>query len=282
MLPPQHLHIPSTSSNPYFFDQLRLMRLQESTTYRISRDFLGDPRKQMLSWAFQVVDSCKIDRQVAISAITYLDRFLAGCDCQSLEDVLSSKQDFQTCFVACLLIAIKNCAGMNVKMQSVSELFCPSGMYDEDKISRMEIKVLRGLSWKLNGPTAMDFVHAFLQMLPAQSACTIDLLTAAAKAQVENAMLDSRLALQEPSSIAYSSILFAIGCLDSKNYGRPVVHPYNRLEWMQSISIIASINTEDASIRYTRSILVENSSKAHVIYDCEPTAGDYLALLANL
>jgi hypothetical protein len=51
---------------------------------------------------------------------------------------------------------------------------------------------------------------------------------------------------------------------------------------MQSISIIASINTEDASIRYTRSILVENSSKAHVIYDCEPTAGDYLALLANL
>jgi len=213
----------------------------------------------MLSWAYDIVDICNIERHVAVTAITYLDRYIADNFTRCETTVLSSRRTFQLCFIGCLIIALKNCAGMKVESEFVSEVLC-RGLYEEEEILNIEIEVLQGLSWRLNGPTAIDFVHAFSQLLPNQEDFKMKTLIKTAEVQVELAMLDYSLALQEPSSIAYSSILIAFDSLAPKHCGRVGIHSINRFIWMQSIAMTAGLNVEGLPIHFVHNRMVETSS----------------------
>lgn len=266
---PQHLQL---SFNPDLLEQIRFMRNQESTAYKVSRDYFSDgvdrckcsnslvisplERKAMLSWAYDIVDVCNIERHVAITAITYLDRYISDNFTHCEKTVLSSRRTFQLCFIGCLIIALKNCAGMKVESEFVSKVLC-HGLYEEEEILNMEMKVLQGLSWRLNGPTAIDFVHAFSQLLPNQDHLNMQKLIKTAEVQVELAMMDYSLALQQPSSVAYSSILIAIDSLGRKHCGRMDVHSINRFIWIQSIAMTAGLNAEGLSIHFVRNRMVK-------------------------
>jgi hypothetical protein len=225
-------------------DHIIAMKKQETTSYRISRDYFLDgardcmsstglevspsERAELLRWAYEVVDRCGIKRQVAIMAISYLDRFLAD-NIGPCAQALSSCGDFQLCFVACFVIAVKICAGMNVEADFVTNVIC-QGLYQVGEIFEMEMTVLQGLSWRLNGPTAIDFVHAFLKLLPDQDDCKLKALAEEAEVQVELAMGDFSVALQDPSSIAWSSIILAI------NSGIEL-NEEDMFLWMQSVAM---------------------------------------------
>lgn len=234
-----------SSSNPYLFEQVYLMIQKESTMYKLSRDYFRFARsdreveispctrKAMITWAFQIVESCKLKREVAIKAIGYFDRFLSNSRCQSAEAALQAEYDFQLCFIACMFIAIKTCAGMRVDLNFLSEVVC-QGLYDTKELSEMEMNVLKGLGWRLNGPTAMDFVHSFIQMMLPQEKSTLDaIITRKAEALVEAAVMDYSMALQQPSLIAVSSILVAADSLDVSYF-----NPLDKTKWMESIARI--------------------------------------------
>jgi hypothetical protein len=166
-------------------------------------------RKELLYWAYKIVDICGMERRVAIMSVSYLDRFLAD-NISRCAHALSSRRNYQLCFTACLVIALKNCAGINVESDFVTNVLC-HGLYQESDILEMEMTVLQGLSWRLNGPTAIDFVHAFLKLLTTnQDDCKLKALAEAAEVQVQLAMVDFYVALQDPSSIACSSIILAM------------------------------------------------------------------------
>jgi hypothetical protein len=235
---------PQLSSNEYLLDHIIYMKKQETTSYRVSRDYFLDGardcmsstgfevspsvRAKLLRWAYDIVDGCGIERRVAIMAISYLDRFLAD-NIGPCAHALSNCCDYQLCFVACFVIALKNCSGMNVETDFVTNVLC-QGLYQVSEILEMEIAVLQGLSWRLNGPTAIDFVHAFLKLLPNQDDCKLKALAEAAEVRVELAMGDFSVSLQGPSSIACSSIILAM------NSGIEVKEE-DMFVWMQSVAM---------------------------------------------
>jgi hypothetical protein len=209
--------------NPLFLEQVRTMLEQESTTYRVSRDYFrrvcyaGDwdaevevspsTRAMLLAWGFQIADCCKLRRKVAIDAMSYFDRFLSNSFSPSAQTVLSNQYDFQLCFITCMLIAMKNYSGLSVELDFASKIIC-NGIYSVQELSAMEMHVLQGLEWRLNGPSPIDFVHAFVQMLPPQEKKGLDAMIRVSEALVEAAIMDYSLMLQSsPSSMAYASIL---------------------------------------------------------------------------
>jgi hypothetical protein len=233
---------PQLSSNEYLLNHIVIMRNQEKTSYKVSRDYFNEARdcmtstgftvspserKALLCWAYGIVDMCVIERRVAIMAISYLDRFLAD-NIDRCAHALSSRRNFQLCFTVCLFIALKNCVGMKVEVDFVTDDLL-HGMHKESQILEMEMAVLQGLNWRLNGPTAIDFVHAFLKLLPNQDDCKLKVLAKAAEVQVELAMGDFSISLQEPSSIACSSIILAM------NSGMKV-NAVDQFVWMHAVA----------------------------------------------
>ncbi|KAL3765944.1 hypothetical protein ACHAWO_005893 [Cyclotella atomus] len=268
---PQHLQL---SSNEYLLDHIITMRNQEKTSYKVSRDYFHDgvngrmsstgfmvspsERKTMLSWAYDIVDVCKIERHVAITAVSYLDRFLAD-NVGSCAHALSSRRNYQLCFIVCLIIALKNCAGMKVESDFVTNVLC-HGLYQEKEILDMEMIVLQGLGWLVNGPTAIDFVHAFLKLLPNQDDCQLKALVKTAEVQVELAMGDFSVAIQEPSSIACSSIILAMNSLGGKYYSGVEVNAVDRFVWMHSVAMSAGIDIERLMMKMAQSRLMDSNS----------------------
>jgi len=265
-------------SNPYLIDNVCTMRNQEMTAYKLTRDYLHrdfnvstpssmivvtpSDRKKMLSWAYDIMDICKIDRCVAITAMTYLDRFLSNSICRRAKVALSSRQEFQLCFITCLIIAIKNRGGMSVSSHFISKLLC-HGLYSANEILQIELEILSGLTWKLNGPTATDFVHAFLQLMPHQKEAEVmESLIELAEAQVEIAMMDYALAFQEPSSIAYSSVLVAMDSMGCSDVDMSV--------WMQSISMITGHDAADSRNELIRRRLIEITPLAQACFCYSP------------
>ena len=247
-------------------DQIRTMRVQESTTYRISTDYLSDSteegyvvststRQQIFSWALNVAHACNVElpSELAITSITCLDRFLSNCDDDTLDTVLCSEYVFQLCSVACFAIALKNFARMNIDLYYVSDDIC-HGNYTAGDIAQMELKVLQGLNWCLNGPTAMDFVHAFLQLIPPQNGSIVELFTEEIRGLVEKAMISYPVALEEPSSIAYASILVALDSFKRKHVGA-LMQSSDELEWIKSIASATGIKADDCTLRFIQGAL---------------------------
>lgn len=276
---PQHLQLSLSSSEKYLLDHIRTMRSQETTWYKVSRDYFNDvatecmsstgfvvtpsERKTMLTWAYDIVDVCKIERNVAISAVSYLDRFLAN-NVDHCIRALSSRRDYQLCFIVCLIVALKNCAGMKVESEFVTNVLC-HGLYHEKEILEMEMVVLKGLGWRLNGPTAIDFVHAFLRLLPNQDESKMKSLIKRAEHQVELAMGDFSISLQEPSSIACSSIVIAMNSLYGMCCSTVEVNSLDRFVWMKSIAMSAGLDIGGLMMRMTPSTHVGKSSASTVV-----------------
>jgi hypothetical protein len=265
------------SSDPLLLEQVCAMLEKESTTYRVSRDYfrgVGDAgdsgaevevspsmRAMMLSWGYQIADVCKLKRNVAICAMGYLDRFLSNtCSRHKNLNALSNQYDFQLCFIACMLIAMKQYSGIKVELNFVSKVVC-DGMYSVQKLSQMEMHVLQGLEWSLNGPSPIDFVHAFVQMLPFQEKRALDamILIRVSETLVEAAIMDYSLMLQSsPSSMAYASILAASECLNFSHS-----NPLEWAQWKQCERITGLHN--DKRIRAIKEKMIRTSSfgKSH-------------------
>jgi hypothetical protein len=259
----QPMQFPMSSSSPYIVDHIRTMRQQEMTSYKLTKDYLQQDsndsttsikitaadRETMLTWAYGTVDGCNLDRHVAITAIAYLDRFLSNSSCRRAKSALSSHHEYQLCFIACLVTSIKTRAGRNVGSKFISTHLCHE-LYTKEEVAQAEIEILYGLEWKLNGPTAIDFVHAFLDLMPLQlEEEASELLVEAAEAQIETALLNYAFTHQEPSSIAYSSILNAMQCL-----GYSSIH---LIMWVQSISFYAGLDAADPKNDIIRHRLIE-------------------------
>ena len=172
-------------------------------------------RRMLCEWSYRIVELCQLDRQVAVVAIQYFDRFLAtsssSTSSQRATIALVSRREFQLASISCLIIALKNRAGMVVDSAFVSDILCQS-MYTPQELYEMEIEILRALDWRLNGPTPHDFIHRFLELFPStHSIDVVEEIMSHSERVSELAMLDYTLAVEgSPSTIALASIMGAI------------------------------------------------------------------------
>ena len=179
----------------------------------------------MCQWGYRTVDACKVDRNVAVAAITYFDRFLSFRGLRVVEDCVANHSAYQLAFIvswttfcallckliswllsslsvsaisqSCLVIALKGREGINVSRGFVKEiqLQCKE-MYNIEEINQMEFQVLNTLSWRLNGPTPQDFIHCFMELLPTGVICED-----ATRNLFKEAVAESETVINRPGSI---------------------------------------------------------------------------------
>jgi hypothetical protein len=104
------------------------------------------------------------------------------------------------------MLAVKGRASMEVNPRFVAEII-GEGMYRPQELIDLELEVLRTLGWRLNGPTALDFIKQFMELLPAgHDEEVASSLYDSARKRVKMSLLDYQLALELPSSLALASI----------------------------------------------------------------------------
>jgi hypothetical protein len=284
----------SSTNNPYLIDQIHAMQRQESTSYKVSTDYLNTPiheaastapsptldnlvnptdRETLCSWAYNIIDACELERQIAVIAMTYLDRFMASKSHRAQFALLNRRQ-FQLAFVTCLIISLKSRAGMKVESDFVSEVICQQ-MYQPSEIVDMEKEVLMALDWRLNGPCVHDFVQSFVELVvpsdekssrgSSLSVEDIGTVQQYAEIQAESAMTDYLLALQDPSAIAFASLL---GAMQSLN-----VPLCDRYSFIQSVAAVTGLNAADLKVQVicNRLMNVSGDDNSHLSSSLSPT-----------
>eukprot|EP00804_Cyclotella_cryptica_P005512 CCRYP_003039-RA/>CCRYP_003039-RA protein AED:0.09 eAED:-0.01 QI:0/1/0/1/1/1/2/0/310 len=229
----------------FVMEKLAIMKQQETTHYRAS-NYLSqnaanatvNDRRALCIWGFDIMRICRIDRSIAVIGISFFDRFLSHYESRVVQCCLHRRREFQLAFISCLMISIKARDGKAVKLQFINEYLC-KGMYHLHEITQMEIEILRTLSWRLNGPTAIDFIQCFMELLPSTIEPAVAMsLTEISKANAENAMLNYMSVLQAPSIIALASIASSLELLSL-----PLSYLVDIRSWMMQCT--TSVTTED-------------------------------------
>jgi Cyclin, N-terminal domain/Cyclin, C-terminal domain len=198
-------------------DILRIMRKQESTIYR-RFDYLctqsdisdrvvdGSWRQRIVEWMYGVVDHCNLRRDSVAVAAYYLDLSL-------INGLVVSRREFQLAAMTALQLAIKLYDSTLVKLDSMVKL--GRGLFNEQDVIDMEIKMLRALNWNVHPPTPVCFLRQFLRLLPP----TVVPLTRYLIAEVTRFISEISVCLYKfvkypPSVIAYAGMLLAIDRID--------------------------------------------------------------------
>lgn len=207
-------------------------------------------RRVLCNWCYKIAQLSSLDNVVVCIAMSYLDRFMAT----SLSDdngvakrALGCHVEYQLAVVTCLFIAMKLRGGLHIGADAVSANIC-NGMYEREEIEVMELEILHSLSWRLHGPTAHEFIHAMVGLLPNDAdAAAITTLVNLANDHIEAAMLDYEMALQPSSRLAYVALLASLQRSDVIDAFGPI----DLLSWCTNI---------DDNMWYKKVCIVEGGS----------------------
>ena len=113
-------------------------------------------REQIVEWSFRVVDYFRIDREVVVLSLSFLDRFLATCQCD--------RATFKLAATATLNLAVKLLHPCKLgDLGILSDL--SRGEFDMYDVSDMEKHVLTSLQWSLHPPTPIAFSTLLLDFM---------------------------------------------------------------------------------------------------------------------
>jgi hypothetical protein len=167
-------------------------------------------RDKMVAWCVEVVDFCKFSRATVEITMSYLDRFLATPEGTTARNDRSS---YQLACMTALYTAVKIHEPKAIHPEFLARFSC--GAFTSRDIEFMEVTLLRALKWRVNPPTAWDFVHKLMSLIPS------DLLTKDLRQMaVDLALLQTELAVANyefvtvrASIIAYSALMNSLKTL---------------------------------------------------------------------
>jgi hypothetical protein len=196
--------------------------LLSSSSYKENVIVTPNNRRVMCNWCYKIAELSSVDNFVVCIAMSYLDRFMATSlynnnnNSSTARRALGCRHEYQLAVVTCLFIAMKLHGGYRIGADTIASEIC-NGMYTKHEIENMELDILHALSWRLNGPTAHEFIHAMVNLLPRNnnnnsSAATaaISTLVHLANDHIEAAILDYDMALQPSSRLAYAALLASL------------------------------------------------------------------------
>lgn len=160
-------------------------------------------RRQMVTWAYQAIDTFGLDRELVAIAFNMLDRYLSReikSDCDNFE-----REDFQLYSMTCLYMAVKILEPC--KKLSIPALIDMSrGYYCAEDISETEMEILKVLQWRINGPTPLAFVQELAAVIPTVS--STDFMDSCQEL-TELAVMDEYSVSHKASTIAVAVMLTA-------------------------------------------------------------------------
>jgi hypothetical protein len=168
----------------------------------------SDIRFLIAQWTLQLAEICEYSSETSWIAMSCLDRFLATTDgCPVLLDCLK----FQNAALAALYIAIKMNEMEVLGPANMAQL--SRGQQTEGDIEEMELRILNALEWRVHPPTALSFVHMFLQLIPKFDPQYRPNILEMAEFQIQHSILDYDLCRVKASRIAFATTLNAVAIL---------------------------------------------------------------------
>uniref|UniRef100_A0A7S4JQT0 Cyclin-like domain-containing protein n=1 Tax=Odontella aurita TaxID=265563 RepID=A0A7S4JQT0_9STRA len=174
------LQASDSSTTDAIFERVAAMQSTETSSAYQCRNYLNDEtlpcgtsldtdavdascRAKMIEWLFSIVDYCGFDRDTVSVAASLSDQFLSRQTVDARE-ALSDRSQFQLVFITALHIAVKTREPMQMDGTLLSKL--SRGKYSVHDFITCERQLLSGVNWRVNCPTAMEFVHELLSLLP--------------------------------------------------------------------------------------------------------------------
>lgn len=127
-----------------------------SAPYHDSNDCIDfECRETMVEWSFQVADFAHLRRDTVAIAMNYLDRYLSR-KILNAKNIMCCRKLFQLSAMSALFLAIK----LNEKKSITAKMFAElsRGSYSASDIHLVEEEILKTLDWRVNGPTAQQFL----------------------------------------------------------------------------------------------------------------------------
>jgi len=115
-------------------------------------------RAKICHWTYSVIDHFNLSRSTVAISIDLFDRFLAtrGNRCDTNLALLTS--------LTTLYIAIKVNEQKKIKLCTLARL--SRQQFSPQDIEKMEMEILKTLSWLIHPPTALDFISHLIMLLP--------------------------------------------------------------------------------------------------------------------
>jgi hypothetical protein len=197
-------------------DALSVMIQKEQSAYSCN-DYLraydssdiitAEDRQLLVDWCFAIIDVCNFQRETVSIAMNMFDHFLS---IQSIESIvaLQNQSELQLVAVSSLYIATKT----NERVAFSSEFLAniSRGRYTVQEIEVVEKIILKGLSWRINGPTVLQMAMYILSLMNVSRFLdqdSKDALINEVKHLTAIAVRDYDLFIQRPSTVALT-ILF--------------------------------------------------------------------------
>jgi len=208
-------------------------------------------REQICKWIFHIIDRVEMQRETAIIAMNYLDRFMST-SVPRARRARFNRREYQLVALTCLYIAVKITEPIVMGADMIREL--SRGAYSIESILSCERHILASLRWKLNGPTPFQFIDYMLQLLPEDTCINIrSKLAHDARHQVEVAVHDGACVPLRRSTISISSVLNSIE--DSISLDK-------KIEFIQQLSDTVGYDVEDSPmIKVCRKRLQDRSKR---------------------
>ena len=241
-----HLHINRNNNNK---DKENTVLQTSSSFYRSIVDV--STREQICKWIFHIIDRVEMQRETAIIAMNYLDRFMST-SVPRARRARFNRREYQLVALTCLYIAVKITEPIVMGADMIREL--SRGAYSIEAILSCERHILASLRWKLNGPTPFQFIDYMLQLLPEDTCINIrSKLAHDARHQVEVAVHDAACVPLRRSTISISSVLNSIEDRNSLD---------KKVEFIQQISDTVGYDVEDSPmIKACRKRLQDRSER---------------------
>jgi len=157
-------------------------------------------REKICHWSYSVIDHFDLSRHTVAISLDLFDRFLAtkGNKCDGSCALLIS--------LTTLYIAVKIHESKKIKLSTLTHL--SRGQFDSQDIEKMEVKILKALSWLVHPPTVVDFIYHILKLLPVQIREPVrNKIFELSRYTAELSVCDPFFIEYPPSMIAFAAIL---------------------------------------------------------------------------
>jgi len=169
----------------------------------IANDELKSLWRQMLvNWMFYVADCCGLQQHSVAVASYFLDVAM-------LRDLCQTREEHQLAAATSLQMALKTFDVAVIKLDKLVKL--GRGLFTEDDVVTMEMKIINSLNWNLHPPTVYCFLRQYGRLIPPSvNGITRKVLDNVTSIIAEEMIVDERYVKHCPSILSLASTLVAL------------------------------------------------------------------------
>ena len=201
-------------------------------------------RAKICRWIFDIIDTLHFQRETAIIAMSYLDRYCCTNSPRARRARCSQRPKYQLAAVTSLYTAIKLHEPIGMDVDTAALL--TQGVNTAEEIIDCEREMLQALKWRMHGPSPIRFVNYILELLPVSSRCSseeLDKIRKRSCEQIEKSTEDYGCVVLRPSSLALAAVLNSL-----KHVPQDIVSIEERDDFVQVISDTFDMDIMDSKL----------------------------------